>query len=105
MLVGDVQDVLGVPRSDLAEGWLPLVHEEDAPALTQALNGLERGRSLSLDYRILDIQAGERWVRDSIRRVPSREGADQLLGVIRPVGVERGLRLQLSALEERLWST
>jgi two-component system, cell cycle sensor histidine kinase and response regulator CckA len=100
-VVGDGPGVLGVPTRALDQVWGELVHPEDEPRLRTVLTGLRAGDRLSLDYRVRTAMGGERWVRDSFQRLPGNAGL--VLGAMRDVSVERTLRAQIAALEERIW--
>jgi signal transduction histidine kinase len=92
--------VLGVPIQALEQVWGELVHPEDEAPLLAALSGLPPGERTSVDYRLRTGSGGERWVRDVFQHV---SGGGVLLGVLHDVSVERSLRAQIAALEERIW--
>lgn len=102
-VAGDAFGVLGVPAHAVRELWPELVHPDDRPGIEEALRELSSERSVTLDYRIRTPLGGERWVRDSARLAPSAEGEPAVVGVLRDVSVERTLRAQVTALEERIW--
>jgi two-component system cell cycle sensor histidine kinase/response regulator CckA len=101
--LGDVQGVFGVGAATLRRTWMELVHHEDHPLVRDALAGIESGRSSTFDYRIVLPGGGERWLRESVRRTPAAAGGEQLVGVVRDVSLEFGLRAQVASLEERVW--
>jgi signal transduction histidine kinase/CheY-like chemotaxis protein len=92
-----------VPTQALEQVWGELIHPADEPNLLAAISNLEPGDRTSVDYRVRTALGGERWVRDAFHRMPISNGAGPLVGVIRDVSVERTLRSQIAALEERIW--
>jgi len=102
-VLGDGPGVLALPTGAIREVWPEMVHPEDRHRVDETLSSLEPGRSTTFDYRIRTAPGGERWVRDSARWVPSTGGGFELVGVLRDVSLERTLRAQVSALEERVW--
>jgi signal transduction histidine kinase/CheY-like chemotaxis protein len=101
-LIGDAPGVVGIPAQALREVWCELVHTEDENRLLDALMRVAPLGSLTLDYRVRTATGGERWVRDSMRRVPDDTGGS-IVGLVRDVSLERTLRAQIAALEERIW--
>jgi two-component system, cell cycle sensor histidine kinase and response regulator CckA len=99
--VGDGPGVVGLPNQTLRQVWWEIVHPDDQPALAQALATLGPGESVAVDYRVRTPNGGERWLRDSTHRLAGRHGI--LVGTLRDVSVERTLRSQIAALEERIW--
>jgi two-component system cell cycle sensor histidine kinase/response regulator CckA len=100
--VGDCQGVLGVPPATVREVWSEIVHSEDEPKLIEALARLGSSGG-TVDYRIRTASGGERWVRDSMQRIPDRGAGGSIVGMMRDVSLERTLRSQVQALEERIW--
>jgi two-component system cell cycle sensor histidine kinase/response regulator CckA len=101
-VIGDCLGVLGVPGATVRAVWSELVHSEDEPKLIEALARIGSSSS-TLDYRIRTSSGGERWVRDSMQRVSDRGAGGSIVGIIRDVSLERTLRSQVQALEERIW--
>jgi signal transduction histidine kinase/CheY-like chemotaxis protein len=101
-VIGDVSGVVGIPALALTEVWGELVHREDEARVLDTLLRLEPLDSATLDYRLRTASGGERWVRDSLRRVPDETGGS-IVGLLRDVSLERTLRAQIAALEERIW--
>jgi signal transduction histidine kinase len=99
--VGDGPGVLGIPNPTICEVWQELVHPDDEPGLATRLASLRPGEALTMDYRVRTPIGGERWVRDSVKRLPG--GGGFLVGTLRDVSLERTLRAQITALEERIW--
>jgi signal transduction histidine kinase/CheY-like chemotaxis protein len=100
-VIGDGPGVFGVPSDALRQVWSELIHPEDEARLRILLEGLAVGDAATVDYRLRGPLGGERWVRDSICRQGGDLGA--IVGVVRDVSVERTLRGQIAALEERIW--
>jgi signal transduction histidine kinase/CheY-like chemotaxis protein len=101
-VIGDAPGVVGIPAQTLREVWSELVHPEDEDRLLDALMRVAPLASVTLDYRLRTATGGERWVRDSLRRVPDETGGS-IVGLLRDVSLERTLRAQIAALEERIW--
>ena len=102
-VLGDALGVVGVPLPALRQVWPELVHPQDEPRVKEALVRLGMGESVTLDYRLRTATGGERWVHDSLRRLPSAEAGGVFIGMLRDASVERTLRDQTLALEERIW--
>ena len=100
-VVGDGPGVFGVPTEALRQVWSDLIHPEDEARLRMLFENLAVGEGATLDYRLRGPLGGERWARDSVRRHNGDIGL--ILGVVRDVSVERTLRAQIAALEERIW--
>ena len=102
-VVGDATGVLGVPSQTLETIWGELVHPEDEARVTTTLAGLQPEERTSIEYRVRTGLTGERWVRDSLQRLPGASGL--IIGAIKDVSTERTLRSQVAALEERIWQS
>lgn len=86
--------------------WRAQVHPEDVERIDAGLRDLSEGEERALEYRFLGRDGGERWVRDSLRAVRERPGGPlEVVGVLREAALERMLRRQVSALEERIWES
>ena len=91
-VIGDVSGVVGIPPLALTEVWGELVHREDEARVLETLTRLEPLESATLDYRLRTATGGERWVRDSLRRVPDDAGGGGDVGELR-VGMPVQIKL------------
>ena len=108
-MAGDVEGLTGWTVQDwMARGgsWRAHVHPDDIEKVEACLRDADDGSELVLEYRFISPEGGERWVRDSFRAIPGAPGGPwEVVGVMREAALERTLRSQVSALEERIWES
>jgi PAS domain S-box-containing protein len=108
-MAGDCEGLTGWTVQDwMSRGgsWREQVHPDDVERVDATLRDLEDGQERTVEYRFISREGGERWVRDSLRAIPGSAGGPwEVVGVLREAGLERTLRAQISALEERIWES
>ena len=108
-LAGDTETVTGWTVGEwMARGgtWRAQVHPYDIERVETTLRDLDETDERTLEYRFLSRDGGERWVRDSLRAIPGAPGGPwEVVGVLRDATLERTLRSQVMALEERIWES
>ena len=103
-----ITSLAGRSRSGWPAGvpWRAQVHPDDIERVETTLEGLDEADERSLEYRFLGRDGGERWVTDSLRAIPGAPGGPwEVVGVLRDAALERGLRSQVAAMEERTWES
>ena len=108
-LAGDTDRVTGWTVEEwMARGgtWRAQVHPDDVGRIETVLQGLDEGGERCLEYRFLDRDGRERWVMDSMRAIPGAPGGPwEVVGVLRDAALERTLRSQVAAAEDRSWES
>jgi PAS domain S-box-containing protein len=108
-LAGDVEGLTGWTVQEwMGRGgsWRASVHPDDVEKVEACLRDLDDGDERTVEYRFLSPEGGERWVRDIFRAIPGAPGGPwEVVGVMRDASLERTLRSQVSALEERIWES
>ena len=108
-LAGDTDRVTGWTVEEwMARGgtWRAQVHPDDVGRIDTTLQGLDEADERCLEYRFLDRDGGERWVMDSMRAIPGAPGGPwEVVGVLRDAALERTLRSQVAAVEDRSWES
>ena len=91
---------------DRGGSWLGQVHPDDVERVQATLRDLNEGDERTLEYRFISRDGGERWVCDSLRAIPGAPGGPwEVVGVLQKADLERTLRSQVAALEERIWES
>ncbi|MDD3876421.1 MAG: PAS domain S-box protein [Bacteroidales bacterium] len=91
---GRVFDILGYTTEQLNEDpmlWLNKIHPEDMPRVKKALEGIDEGRLVDLEYRIQTADGRWRWMHDRTMYV-YRENNDVIL---------EGLALDITERKQR----
>ena len=108
-LAGDTEGVAGWTVQEwMARGGSSLdqVHPDDGERVHATLRDLNEADERSLEYRFISRDGGERWVCDSLRAIPGAPGGPwEVVGVLQKADLERTLRSQVAALEERIWES
>ena len=108
-LAGDTDSVTGWTVEEwTARGgtWRAQVHPDDIERVETALQDLDEADERCLEYRFLGRDGGERWVMDSMRAIPGAPGGPwEVVGVLRDAALERSLRSQVAAMEDRTWES
>jgi PAS domain S-box-containing protein len=108
-MAGDVRGLTGWTVQEwMGRGgaWRAYVHPEDVEKVEACLRDLSDADERSLEYRFLTPQGGELWVRDTLRAIPGTPGGPwEVVGLLRDATLERTLRGQVTALEERIWES
>ena len=82
-----VSEVYGRPSEDFVQHpalWLEVVHPEDRPIVEQALRDLRMTGEFDVEYRIVRLDGGIRWLHDRRRIITDTDG-----GALRVDGVAR----------------
>jgi two-component system cell cycle sensor histidine kinase/response regulator CckA len=108
-MAGDVLGLTGWTVQEwMARGgtWRAHVHADDLEKVDACLRDLSDADERTLEYRFLNPDGSELWVRDSLRAIPGAPGVPwEVVGVLRDASLERTLRSQVGALEERIWES
>ena len=108
-MAGDVEGLTGWSVQDWMArggGWRGQVHPDDVEKIETCLRELDEADERTMEYGFISREGGERWVRDSFRAIPGPPGGPwEVVGVIRDAALERTLRSQVAALEERIWES
>ena len=103
----DPARVVGYRPSEMdpRAGWLALVHEDDAAHLKAHMAALLKGRTDTVEYRVVTRSGEVRWVRDYGRPLESGNGAIQAVGGVRDITARRQAELDRARLISELEAT